>query len=448
MSAEKLQQTKSRVSVLSFVAVMLLGLVLPNTTQVAHAWKSPAPPAPAGEQPGAAMRAFPRVSLVAGRQLEYVGAFSADGKYKPLSKFGLFIDSMKTASISSEAPSQILTPDEKLKQEDAITKQVPPDIELPRNERLIEDFQPPERAVKVAKGHSVVEELRDSFVSLAYGANRVLVSPQSVTTDSQHRVIVTDAAAHGLHVLAYNARDSFQIVGGQGRRLQSPCGVAVDSEDNIYVSDSERGVVLVYDSEGKFINTIGSFADEGLFERPSGVAIDAKAGHLYVVDPPRHTLFILDLKGNVLARVGSADGTSMGFSTRTGSTEPGGFQYPQSVLIHNNELLVLDSTRVHILNLQGKFLKEFKIANSTDSRDKGPAPGLFMDAENHIYVSDPGSGIVREYTHEGQLLGAFGRPGLRMGEFNAPAGMWADSAGRVYIVDARRVQIFQLSGTK
>jgi DNA-binding beta-propeller fold protein YncE len=434
-------------AVFRIAAVMLLGLVLQATTGLAYAWKSPAVATPAGEQLGAAMRAFPRVSLGAGRQLEYVGAFSADGKFKSISKFGSFIDSMKTASMSGQPAPSAAALDEMLKEQDAVAKQVPPNIELPRNERLVEDIQPPERAVKVAKGHSVAGELRDSIVSLAYGADRVLNSPQSVTTDSQHRVMVTDTASPGLHVLAYNAKDSFEIVGGPGRRLQSPSGVAVDGEDNIYVSDSARGVILEYDCNGKFVRTIGNFGDEGLFERPSGVAIDAKAGHLYVVDPPRHTLFILDLKGNVLARVGTIDDDGMGFSTRTGSSEPGGFQDPQSVLIHNNELLVLDSHRIHILNLQGKFLKEFKITNNSDLR-KGLPPGLFMDAENHIYVSDPGDGVVREYNHDGQLLGAFGRPGMRMGEFNAPTGMWADSSGRVYIVDARRVQIFQLTGTK
>jgi hypothetical protein len=71
-----------------------------------------------------------------------------------------------------------------------------------------------------------------------------------------------------------------------------------------------------------------------------------------------------------------------------------------------------------------------------------------MDAENHIFLSNPGSGTVQEYSHDGQLLRAFGQYGNRMGEFNGLAGLWADSTGRVYIVDARRIQIYQLSGTQ
>jgi DNA-binding beta-propeller fold protein YncE len=426
------------------LTIMLLGLVLLATQRMAHARPNPGDKAPvAAEQSATGVRAFPRVALGSGRQLEYVGSFSASGKFKSLSRFGLFVDSMMTASLSGQ-PATPLPDAAKLNAQDA-TKQVPPSIELHRDEQLVEDFQPPEHAVKVAKGHSVVEELRDSIVSLAYGPGKVLLTPQSLTTDSRQRVIVTDAAAHGLHVLAYAAKDSFQIVGGPGRRLQSPSGVAVDSDDNIYVSDSERGVVLVYDSEGRFLRTIGNLGDEGMFARPTSIAIDTKAGHLYVIDQPRHMLLILDLEGKVLARVGTTDGT--GFSSRAGSSEPGRLKDPQAVMVHNDEVIVLDSARIHILDLQGKFLKEFKVSNSA-ILPKAPTPGLFMDAANRIYVSDPVRGVVRMYTHEGQFLGAFGRPGVRMGEFNAPAGMWADSTGRIFIVDAGRVQVFQLSGAK
>jgi len=450
MSAKKNRFGTSVISCAGFkvITVLSLGLGLLAPSESAHGYEQPDArnDTPTVAQSATAVRAFPRVALGDGRQLEYVGEFSTDGKFKPLTKFGLFVDSMKTSSAPGPTRSASAPPDPAPFAERDVTEQVPPSIELHRNERFIEDFQPPEHAVKVAKGQSVIEELRDSIVSLAYGPKRVLLAPQSVTTDSRQRVIVTDAAAHGLHVLAYAAKDSFQIVGGPGRRLQSPSGVAVDSADNIYVSDAERGVILVYDSEGGFVRTIGSFGDEGLFEHPAGIAIDRKAGHLYILDPPRHTLFILDLEGKVLARVGATDAGS-GFNTRAGSTEPGRFNDPKAVLVHNDELIVLDATRIHILDLRGKFLKEFSIPSCADLHI-GPSPGLLVDEENHIYVSVPGSGTVRMYNHEGQFLRAFGRPGVMMGEFNAPAGMWADSSGRIYIVDASRVQIFRFSGPK
>lgn len=449
MRVEKFRSASCiRLASCRIVIVMLLGFVLHVGAESAHAWQSPSAAKPAGQQSQAAKRAFPKVSLGPGLELSYVGSVSSDGRFKTLSKIEIYLDSKSTSE-----PFAQPTPEEakrletaNLEHDDAVRKQVPPYIALHPNEQTVEDFQPPEHAVDLPKAHSAFAELRNNIVSLVYGAPPVLIAPESVTTDSQHRVIIGDAGAHAVHVIAKKTKHSFQIVGGPGRRLLSPRGVAVDGDDNIYVSDSERGVILVYDSAGEFVRTIGTYGDEGIFEFPLGLAIDGKTGNLYVVDPQRHMLFILDLKGHVLASIGSS--RESGFSTRTGrSTEPGEFQFPQSVLVNNDELIVLDATRIHILTLQGKFVKEFKITNSVDWHT-GPVPGLFVDSQNHIYVSDPGSGTIREYDHDGQLLGAFGRPGVRLGEFIAPAGMWTDSTGCVYIADSHRVQVYQWSGKK
>ena len=37
---------------------------------------------------------------------------------------------------------------------------------------------------------------------------------------------------------------------------------------------------------------------------PQGIAIDRKAGRLYLVDSPRNLVFMLDLTGKVLKRLG------------------------------------------------------------------------------------------------------------------------------------------------
>jgi len=324
--------------------------------------------------------------------------------------------------------------------EEAVQKDVPPDIERQRAAQPIEDFQPPEHATDPAKGRTLFGSMMDSVVGFAYGKKRILVAPQSMTTDAQHRIIIADAAAHSVHVISRDAKKSFQIVGGAGRRLQSPAGVAVDGEGNIYVSDFRNGLIFVYDSAGLFLRTLGSWGEEGPFHHPAGIAIDPHGGRLYVVDPPIHTLFIFDLKGTLLTRVEPKGGA---FSERKGSPAPGEFQYPRFVLVHNNELVVRDAARIHILDLQGKVLKEFPVPANPE-QSKRPVPGLFMDKENHIFVGDAATMTVLEYSHDGKLLDAFGRPGLEAGEFSLMAGMWADPGGRVYIIDGNRIQIFKM----
>ena len=144
--------------------------------------------------------------------------------------------------------------------------------------------------------------LRDNIVTLVYGRERILLAPHHVTVDSRGRILIVDPDLHAVHVLG--GHDSFRIAGGPHRRLLLPNGVAVDADDNIYIADSERGLVLVYAPDGKFLRYIGKRGDESLFHYPTAIAIDRGSGRLFLLDSPRHLLLVLDLEGNILKRVG------------------------------------------------------------------------------------------------------------------------------------------------
>jgi sugar lactone lactonase YvrE len=98
--------------------------------------------------------------------------------------------------------------------------------------------------VKPISGPSRLAAFRDDIITFAYGHEKYLIAPQHLTTDSKGRVIVSDPAAAAVHV--FDGRASFRIAGGPRRRLQAPNGIAVDSRDNIYVADSQRGLIDVY----------------------------------------------------------------------------------------------------------------------------------------------------------------------------------------------------------
>ena len=380
-------------------------------------------------------RAFPRISLSSGLQLKFDGMISADGKFE--SRIGRFLKHRgkgTTATPGGEGDS--------FGDQGAFRAAAPPNLLVNRKEQTVEDFQPPAHAVEAPKERSIMRRVAESIVSVSYGANPILDRPEQVTTDSRRRVVLTDAGSCTVHVLSRKANESFQIVGGPGRRFGCPRSVAIDSADNIYVSDSARGQILVYDSTGEFVRDLGNYGDEALFARPAGIAIDRAAGHLYVADPPRHTVYILDLTGHMVGRIPSrqADATAI-----AGSAQPGKFRYPQSVLVQDGMVVVLDSRRIQSFDVGGKFLSAFEISNNIDWRG-APLRGLFMDASGHIYLSDSQDDIVREYDRSGHQVGTFGRPGLEAGEFNVPKGMWVDGSGRLYIVDRHRVQVFRIVG--
>jgi sugar lactone lactonase YvrE len=314
--------------------------------------------------------------------------------------------------------------------------------------RFFEDFVPSAHAVASPEVHSLLASARDGIVTLAYGRPGVLQAPQWVTTDSRQRVILTDPGVPAVHILDPKGKTSFSILGGQGRRLQLPGGVAVDAEDNIYIADSSHGMVLVYDQYGRFVRYIGNFHGENMYQHPTGIAIDRKAGHLYLADTPRHLVLMLDLQGNLLKPVRkplAANGEGL---TPREDFAPREFNNPTQIALGEHEVVVMDTggTRIRIMDMECNLLASFSVRN-VPYQDIDRQDGLGVDREGNIYVSHVGTSDVGVYNSNGVLLATFGQAGYRMGEFSAPRGLWVDSNNRLYVADTAnlRVQLFQLN---
>ena len=240
--------------------------------------------------------------------------------------------------------------------------------------------------------------------------------------------------------------NSFRIAGGPRRRLLLPNGIAVDAADNIYIADSEGGFVLVYAPDGKFLRYIGKRGNESLFHYPTAIAIDRNSGRLFLLDTPRHLLFVLDLEGNILKRIGRPRPNAIG--RVSGEAIPMDLDYPTEIAIGNNEVVVLDSanSRIHVMDMQCKPVVQFNIRAVPGPPVTGEV-GLGVDLTGNIYVSNNTDPHIRIYARDGTLLGSFGRNGIEVGEFNSPAGLFVDGGNRLYVADTNnsRVQVFQLS---
>ena len=72
---------------------------------------------------------------------------------------------------------------------------------------------------------------------------------------------------------------------GEGNeKLDHPTGIAVDSNDVVYVTELGNNRVSVFTNKGEFIKTFGALgAGPGQFKGPSGIAVD-KNGTIYVCD--------------------------------------------------------------------------------------------------------------------------------------------------------------------
>jgi DNA-binding beta-propeller fold protein YncE len=382
---------------------------------------------------GSRPRALPGSRLCCGNEIDYLGIYSSDGKFRTTTRIdrdhASVQDSRAVPSGAWSRPSD-----------------VPDFINLHPKERVEENYEPPARAVKPVKGKSMLASLRDNLVTVVYGRERIFLAPHHVAVDSRGRILIVDPEIRAVHVLGNG--DSFRIAGGAQRRLLLPSGIALDAADNIYIADSERGLVLVYAPDGKFLRYIGKYGDESLFHSPTAIAIDRDRGRLFLLDSPRHLLYVLDLEGNVLKRIGRPRPHAIG--RVSGETIPMDLDYPAAIAIGNNELVVVDAAnlQVHVMDLECNPLARFTISSSSiPGQSAVDGVGVGVDRTGNIYVSSTRDSQIGIYRRDGRQLGTFGRPGIDIGEFNAPAGLWIDGTNRLYVGDTNngRVQVFQLS---
>lgn len=368
----------------------------------------------------------PRFALENGAAVEYVGMFSADAKFRPPSKHERFFDN----AANGPGPAQ---------------RQAPPRM-LHSYERAVQSFAPPAHATATPDVEALPRRALNNLVTFVYGHAKVMQSPRAITTDSAQRVIVADPAIPAVHVLDPAGKASFRIIGGPGHRIQSAEDVAVDAEDDIYVADSVRGLIVVFDRYGRFLRELGTFHGEPLYERITAIAIDPHAGHLYVADGPRHLITMLDLEGNVLKRMGQGrSGSPAGQLIRRDSLGLKEFNYPIDIAVGGGEVVVLDSggTRVRIMDLDCNLLAVFSVQHA--AADK--AGGLGVAANGNVYIAYPDDATIKVYNPHGETLGTFGSAGQRIGQFLGPEGLWIDAENQLYVADTGnvRIDLFALS---
>ena len=272
-----------------------------------------------------------------------------------------------------------------------------------------------------------------ALVGLGDGPDNVrnLLRPQSGTVDATGRIIVTDAGRQAVFVFDQKlgkmdvwrgATEDFNFV--------SPVGVATAKNGDVLVADSELRRVIRLDSAG---NPKGTFGFEDL-ERPTGLAIDAKSGRVFVADTGEHNIKVYSDAGKLVQVIGQI------------GTKRGEFNAPTHISFVGDRLYVTDTfnARVQLFDSKGEFIRAIGSRGLYLGNLVRPK-GVTADSLGNVYIVESFHDYLLIYDRNARFLLPIGGSGSGIGKFYLPAGVWSDQQNRIYVADMYngRVVVFQ-----
>jgi sugar lactone lactonase YvrE len=264
-----------------------------------------------------------------------------------------------------------------------------------------------------------------------------LVEPNGIAVDSKNLVYIADSKVRGIFIVNVDTGEYSMIKNGSDAKFQWLIGLAIDDSDQLFVADSGKRHVLVFDKNHK----VEAAISEGL-SAPGGLAIDNENRLLYVTDAEQDLVLVYDADPpfKLIRKLGKP-------GTEHTSTAPGEFAKPAGVAVDQDGNVYVSDTwnnRIEEFDADGKFIRTFGEAGDGPGYFARPK-GISVDSDGQIWVADALQDRVQVFTPEGQLLIYLGEHGLLPGQFQSLANVMVDKNNRVFTTElfAGRLQVFR-----
>jgi len=248
--------------------------------------------------------------------------------------------------------------------------------------------------------------------------------PDGAVFDSHNNLFVSDQSNHKIRkitpdgtVSTFAGTGLFGDVDGNGSVAQFyyPAGMAVDTNDNVYVADYGNNKIRLITPEG----VVSTFAGSGVagaadgtalaaqFNGCTGVGIDS-FGNVLVADYYNNKIRKIDTLGNVTTLAGNG---SIGSSDGLGSNAR--FYYPAIVAVDSdNNVFITDEENHKIRKIDtaaevttyagtGTMGDVDGLANTAQFNS---ATGVTVDTNHNVYVCDYGNHKIRKINNYGYSI--------------------------------------------
>jgi len=238
------------------------------------------------------------------------------------------------------------------------------------------------------------------------------------------QIFVTDPRVGSVFIY-----DSTTALTGELKVSGKPLGVAVHPQGDIYVGNDQNDEVAVYGPDGFQTATIGA----GTLRMPNDLAFDPN-GQLYVVDSKRNRVEVFDpATGASLRTIGS-----------------GQLRAPVALAISGQELFVANRSNslVKVFDLQGNLLRSFGgeatqgFMNYSWQGKFAHIQSLAVDSTGRLHVLDSHMGIIQILNAaDGGYIGFYGAKGSAPGELDLPLDIDINQYGETAVANTRNERV-------
>ena len=179
--------------------------------------------------------------------------------------------------------------------------------------------------------------------------------------------MVADPNSRRVQVLDAEFKHIFNInKNGSRRKLKWPGRVAVNKSGEIIISDLDANTVSIYSQTGSY-----SCKLPGPWNNPCGIAMDSD-DTIYVCDGGSRTVKVLDRAGQIIRTFGGR------------GTQPGQFQgEPWFITVYKENIVVSDRAgKIHQFTKSGSYIRQMDVDNVHN------ATGLTVTADNDLVITD------------------------------------------------------------
>ncbi|MCG2724731.1 MAG: NHL repeat-containing protein, partial [Elusimicrobia bacterium] len=213
--------------------------------------------------------------------------------------------------------------------------------------------------------------------------------------------------------------------------LNKPEGAAADKLGNIYISDTQKNIILKLNQTGeilaKFSGIDRNTKEKGL-KNPVGIAVDDNFD-IYIADRDNHRIAIMNQYGSIIKTIGKTN--------PKGKPIPGKkeeeLHSPTGVAVSIDRIIAADKDSIKIFDKNADFLFEI-----TDD-GKRKYFDIAIDAQGNIYATDTKNNKVLMYDKNGEQINA-------IDDLKEPKGI--DASEYIYAADEKSEEIFKYDTKK